>query len=47
MFNRLSGATRAVPDQSVTPAAIMVLMAIKFLCKGVAVFLRNRYDKRW
>jgi hypothetical protein len=24
----------------------MVLVAITFLCNGVAVFLRNRYDKR-
>ena len=28
-------------------AAIIVLVAITFLCNGVAVFLRNRYDNQW
>ena len=28
-------------------AAIIVLMAMTCLCDGVAVFLRNRFDKRW
>jgi ABC-type phosphate transport system permease subunit len=32
---------------ALAPAAIIVLMAITFLCNGVALFLRNRYDKRW
>ena len=29
------------------PESLRRLHAITFLCNGVAMFLRNRYDKRW
>ena len=41
-----AGAAKAEFKTALAPAAIIVLMAITFLCNGVAVFLRNRYDKR-
>jgi len=33
--------------RALAPAAILVLMAITFLCNLVAVLLRNRYEKNW
>jgi phosphate transport system permease protein len=42
-----AGEAKAEFKTALAPAAIIVLMAITFLCNGVAVFLRNRYDKRW
>ncbi len=42
-----AGEAKAEFKRELAPAAIMVLIAITFLCNGVAVFLRNRYDKRW
>ena len=42
-----AGGAKAEFKTALAPAAIIVLMAITFLCNGVAVFLRNRYDKRW
>jgi hypothetical protein len=42
-----AGEAKAEFKAAPAPAAIIVLMAITFLCNGVAVFLRNRYDKRW
>ena len=42
-----AGGAKAEFKTALAPAAIIVLMAITFLCSGVAVFLRNRYDKRW
>jgi ABC-type phosphate transport system permease subunit len=44
---RWAGEAKAEFKTALAPAAIIVLMAITFLCNGVAVFLRNRYDKRW
>ena len=41
-----AGEAKAEFKTALAPAAIIVLMAITFLCNGVAVFLRNRYDKR-
>ena len=42
-----AGEAKAEFKTALAPAAIIVLVAITFLCNGVAVFLRNRYDKRW
>ena len=42
-----AGEAKAEFKTALAPAAIIVLMAITFLCNGVAVFLRNRYDKPW
>ena len=42
-----AGEAKAEFKTALAPAAIIVLMAITFLCDGVAVLLRNRYDKRW
>ncbi len=42
-----AGEAKAEFKTALAPAAIIVLMAITFACNGVAVFLRNRYDKRW
>jgi ABC-type phosphate transport system permease subunit len=42
-----AGEAKAEVKTALAPAAIIVLMAITFLCIGVAVFLRNRFDKRW
>jgi phosphate transport system permease protein len=41
-----AGEAKGEFNTALAPAAIIVLMAITFLCNGVAVFLRNRYDKR-
>jgi ABC-type phosphate transport system permease subunit len=42
-----AGDAKAEFKTALAPAAIIVLMAITFLCNAVAVFLRNRYGKRW
>ena len=42
-----AGEAKAEFKAALAPAAIVVLVAITFLCNGVAAFLRNRYDKRW
>jgi phosphate transport system permease protein len=42
-----AGEAKAEFKTALAPATIIVLMAIMFFCNGVAVFLRNRYDKRW
>ena len=42
-----AGEAKAEVRTALAPAAIIVLMVITFLCNGVTVFLRNRYDKRW
>jgi phosphate transport system permease protein len=42
-----AGEAKAEFKAALALAAIIVLVAITFLCNGVAVFLRNRYDKRW
>jgi ABC-type phosphate transport system permease subunit len=42
-----AGEAKAEFKTPLAPAAIIVLMAITFLCNGVAVFLRNRYHMRW
>jgi len=44
IYNRASEA-KAEFKAALAPAAIIVLVAITFLCHGV--FLGNRYDKRW
>jgi ABC-type phosphate transport system permease subunit len=42
-----AGGAKAELKAALALAAIIVLVAITFLCNGVAAFLRNRYDKRW
>jgi ABC-type phosphate transport system permease subunit len=42
-----AGEAKAEFKTALAPAAVIVLMAITFLCNGVALFLRNRYHKRW
>ena len=42
-----AGEAKAEFKAALALAAIIVLVAITSLCNGVAVFLRNRYDKRW
>jgi ABC-type phosphate transport system permease subunit len=42
-----AGEAKAEFKAALAPAAIVVLVAITFLCNGVAAFLRNRYDKGW
>ena len=47
MIYSCAGEAKAQVKTALTPAAIIVLMVITFLCNGVTVFLRDRYDKRW
>jgi hypothetical protein len=47
IFHNWAGEAKAEFKTALAPAAIIVLMPITFLCNGVAVFLRNRFDKRW
>ena len=42
-----AGEAKAEFKAALAPAAIIALVAITLLYNGVAVFLRNRYDKRW
>jgi ABC-type phosphate transport system permease subunit len=42
-----AGQAKAEFKTALAPAAMIVLMAITFLCNSLAVCLRNRYDKRW
>jgi phosphate transport system permease protein len=42
-----AGEAKAEFKTALAPVAMIVLMAITFLCNSMAVFLRNRYDKRW
>jgi phosphate transport system permease protein len=42
-----AGEAQAEFKNALAPAAIMVLIVITFVCNGLAVFLRNRYDKTW
>ena len=42
-----AGEAKAEFKAALALAAIIVLVAITFLRNGVAMFLRNRYDKRW
>jgi phosphate transport system permease protein len=42
-----AGDAQAEFKTALAPVAMIVLMAITFLCNSMAVFLRNRYDKRW
>ena len=46
MIYNWAGDAKAEFRTALAPVAMIVLMAITFLCNGVAVFLRNRYDKR-
>jgi ABC-type phosphate transport system permease subunit len=42
-----AGEAKAEFKAALALAAIIVLVAITFLYNAVAVFLRNRHDKRW